>query len=214
MRCALPWQVNNLHGGFARRRATALLLRDLFWQQARYDKTSRGAKLGYIEATTKESCSSSDGSRGNNNNKMVPKQETRNMPYKLVKQLATKNNIMSQVVPTENTQQTEKMETETEVPNTQQEAPTGAELSEQVYTQFSELMEKEKALGADLKFEDIIDEVAGVYPKIMHEGTMEAGAWSCGMVAGLVNDIPTVQDLIDEIMSQADEIINSRLKNF
>jgi nitronate monooxygenase len=75
-------------------------------------------------------------------------------------------------------------------------------------------MEKEKALGADLKFEDIIDEVAGVYPKIMHEGTMEAGAWSCGMVAGLVNDIPTVQDLIDEIMSQADEIINSRLKNF
>jgi nitronate monooxygenase len=76
------------------------------------------------------------------------------------------------------------------------------------------LMEKEKALGADLKFEDIIDEVAGVYPKIMHEGTMEAGAWSCGMVAGLVNDIPTVQDLIDGIMSQADEIINSRLKNF
>jgi nitronate monooxygenase len=75
-------------------------------------------------------------------------------------------------------------------------------------------MEKEKALGADLKFEDIIDEVAGVYPKIMHEGTMEAGAWSCGMVAGLVNDIPTVQDLIDKIMSQADEIINSRLKNF
>jgi nitronate monooxygenase len=75
-------------------------------------------------------------------------------------------------------------------------------------------MEKEKALGADLKFEDIIDEVAGVYPKIMHEGTMEAGAWSCGMVAGLVNDIPTVQDLIDGIMSQADEIINSRLKNF
>jgi nitronate monooxygenase len=75
-------------------------------------------------------------------------------------------------------------------------------------------MEKEKALGADLKFEDITDEVAGVYPKIMHEGTMEAGAWSCGMVAGLVNDIPTVQDLIDEIMSQADEIINSRLKNF
>ena len=56
--------------------------------------------------------------------------------------------------------------------------------------------------------------LAGVYPKIMHEGTMEAGAWSCGMVAGLVNDIPTVQDLIDKIMSQADEIINSRLKNF
>ena len=76
------------------------------------------------------------------------------------------------------------------------------------------LMEKEKRLGDDLKFEDILDEVAGVYPKIMHEGTMEAGAWSCGMVAGLVNDIPTVQDLINNIMSQADEIIKSKLQNF
>jgi nitronate monooxygenase len=46
----------------------------------------------------------------------------------------------------------------------------------------------------------------------MHEGTMDEGAWSCGMVAGLVNDIPTVQELIDSIMSQADEIINNRLQ--
>ena len=87
----------------------------------------------------------------NNNNKMVPKLETRNMPYKLVKQLASKNNIMSQVVPTENTQETEKMETETEVPQTQEVAPTGAELSEQVYAQFSELMEKEKAQQDKIK---------------------------------------------------------------
>jgi len=34
------------------------------------------------------------------------------------------------------------------------------------------------------------------------------------MVAGLVNDIPTVEDLINNIMSQADEIIKSRLQNF
>ena len=32
--------------------------------------------------------------------------------------------------------------------------------------------------------------------------------------AELVNDIPTVQDLINNIMSQADEIIKSRLQNF
>lgn len=63
------------------------------------------------------------------------------------------------------------------------------------------LMAKEKALGDDLKFEDIIDEVAGVYPKVMMDGEPEAGAWSCGMVAGLVSDIPTVQELIDRIMS-------------
>ena len=73
------------------------------------------------------------------------------------------------------------------------------------------LMEKEKALGNNLTFADIVDEVAGVYPKIMHEGTMEAGAWSCGMVAGLVNDIPTVEELINRIMSEANNIIDKKL---
>jgi nitronate monooxygenase len=48
----------------------------------------------------------------------------------------------------------------------------------------------------------------------MHEGTMDAGAWSCGMVAGLVNDIPTVKELIDKIMDEADAIISKRLSNF
>ena len=76
------------------------------------------------------------------------------------------------------------------------------------------LLAKEKALGPNLKFEDIIEEVAGVYPKIMLEGTMEAGAWSCGMVVGLIHDIPTCQQLIDNIMSEANAIIRSRLPAF
>ena len=76
------------------------------------------------------------------------------------------------------------------------------------------LLEKEKALGADLKFEDIIEEVAGVYPRIMMEGDMDAGAWSCGMVAGLIYDIPTCKELIDRIMVEADQIINERLAGF
>ncbi len=76
------------------------------------------------------------------------------------------------------------------------------------------LLEKEKRLGKDLKFEDIIEEVAGVYPKIMTEGKMDAGAWSCGMVAGLIHDIPTVQELMDRIMSEAEAIINQRLTAF
>jgi len=74
------------------------------------------------------------------------------------------------------------------------------------------LMAKEKALGDDLKFEDIIDEVAGVYPKVMMDGEPEAGAWSCGMVAGLVSDIPTVKELIDRIISEAEDIIASKLQ--
>ncbi len=73
------------------------------------------------------------------------------------------------------------------------------------------LLEKERSLGENLKFEDIIDEVAGVYPRIMQDGDMEAGAWSCGMVAGLIHDIPTVKDLIDRIMREAEGIIYQRL---
>ena len=75
-----------------------------------------------------------------------------------------------------------------------------------------QLLEKEKALGADLKFEDIIDQVSGVYPKVMIDGDMEAGVWSCGMVAGLISDIPTCKELIDRIMSEADVLIRKRLE--
>ena len=74
------------------------------------------------------------------------------------------------------------------------------------------LIAKEKALGAALKFEDIIEEVGGVYPAIMQRGEMDAGAWSCGMVAGLIHDIPTCQELIDRIMAEATAIIRGRLE--
>ena len=76
------------------------------------------------------------------------------------------------------------------------------------------LLEKEKTLGAHIKFEDIAEEVGGVYPRIMEEGDMEAGAWSCGMVAGLVYDIPTVQELVDRIIQEADSLIAQRLSSF
>ena len=74
------------------------------------------------------------------------------------------------------------------------------------------LLKKEKELGSNIKFEDIMDEVAGVYPKVMLDGEMEAGAWSCGMVVGLINDIPSCQELIDGIMSEADKLITNRLE--
>ena len=73
------------------------------------------------------------------------------------------------------------------------------------------LLEKERELGSDLKFADIAEEVAGVYPRIMIDGEMDAGAWSCGMVAGLIHDIPTCQELITRIMAEAEQIISSRL---
>ena len=74
------------------------------------------------------------------------------------------------------------------------------------------LLEKEAARGKDLTFEDIIEEVAGVYPRIMLDGEMDAGAWSCGMVAGLIHDVPTCKELIDRIMTEADALIRDRLE--
>ncbi len=76
------------------------------------------------------------------------------------------------------------------------------------------LLEKERELGANVRFEDIAPEVAGVYPKVMYDGDMDAGAWSCGMVAGLINDVPTVAELIDRTMAEAEAIIRQRLAGF
>jgi nitronate monooxygenase len=76
------------------------------------------------------------------------------------------------------------------------------------------LLEKERELGAALTFDDIKEEVAGVYPRIMMQGDMDAGAWSCGMVAGLIHDIPTVKELIDRIMAEANAIVRQRLPGF
>ena len=73
------------------------------------------------------------------------------------------------------------------------------------------IKELEEKKGSDITFEDIKEEVGGVYPRIMKKGDMDAGPWSCGMVAGLIHDIPTVRELIDRIMSEADTIINKRL---
>ncbi|MDR0212613.1 MAG: nitronate monooxygenase family protein [Comamonas sp.] len=73
------------------------------------------------------------------------------------------------------------------------------------------LLQKERELGSAITFEDILPEVAGVYPRIMQQGEMEAGAWSCGMVAGLIRDVPTVQQLIASIMAQAHALIAERL---
>jgi nitronate monooxygenase len=48
----------------------------------------------------------------------------------------------------------------------------------------------------------------------MIDGEMDAGAWSCGMVVGLIHDIPTVKELIDRIMVEAEQIIRQRLIGF
>ncbi|WP_332771148.1 NAD(P)H-dependent flavin oxidoreductase [Phenylobacterium sp.] len=73
------------------------------------------------------------------------------------------------------------------------------------------LLEKERTLGPAITFADVAPEVAGVYPRIMLDGEMDAGGWSCGMVAGLIHDIPMVKALLDRIMDEAESLIRQRL---
>lgn len=73
------------------------------------------------------------------------------------------------------------------------------------------LIEIEREKGSELKIQDIMEEVAGVYPKVMIDGNMDAGAWSCGMVVGLIHDVPSVKELIDRIMGEAEQLIRGRL---
>ncbi len=67
--------------------------------------------------------------------------------------------------------------------------------------------------GAETTIGDIRQYVAGGQSRlVLHEGQMDAGAWSCGMVAGLIHDVPTVKELIDRIMNDAKVIIRRRLE--
>lgn len=74
------------------------------------------------------------------------------------------------------------------------------------------LLEKESILGKKIRIEDIVEEVAGVYPRVMMDGKVDSGVWSCGMVAGLIHDIPTCEELIQRIMREAEILIKERLQ--
>ena len=74
-------------------------------------------------------------------------------------------------------------------------------------------IEREKfEAGETVGIEDVRHLVAGSENrKVLQQGEMDAGAWSCGMVAGLIHDIPSCQELIDSIMSEAEQLISGRL---
>jgi len=66
--------------------------------------------------------------------------------------------------------------------------------------------------GEALQIGDIRHLVAGSENrKVLQQGEMDAGAWSCGMVAGLIHDIPTCKELLDAIMEEAEALIRERL---
>ncbi|MGB1088645.1 MAG: nitronate monooxygenase, partial [Alphaproteobacteria bacterium] len=74
-----------------------------------------------------------------------------------------------------------------------------------------EILRIEKEKGDELNIMDIAEQVGGVYPRIMKEGDMEIGAFSCGMVAGLIHDVPTCEELISGMVKEAESILKGRV---
>ncbi len=73
-----------------------------------------------------------------------------------------------------------------------------------------EVVQIERAGGA--KFEDVQHLVAGTRGRdALTTGDTDGGIWSAGMVQGLIHDIPSVQDLVDRIISEAEALIRGRL---
>jgi NADH:quinone reductase (non-electrogenic) len=68
----------------------------------------------------------------------------------------------------------------------------------------------ERAGGAT--FEDIRHLVAGARGrKVFEEGDPDFGIWTSGMCQGLIDDIPTVDELVGRIVAEAEELITGRL---
>src|SRR5437879_7461658 len=78
-----------------------------------------------------------------------------------------------------------------------------------------EILAIERDKDADTTIEDIRHLVGGPgNQRVLQDGELDAGAWSCGMVAGLIHDIPTCKELIDRIMADAERLIRGRLTGF
>lgn len=77
------------------------------------------------------------------------------------------------------------------------------------------IIEIEKEKGTGTTIQDVREYVTGAKNRqVLQDGDMDAAAWSCGMVAGLIHDVPTCQELIDRIMGEAEAIIRRRLEGF
>ena len=75
-----------------------------------------------------------------------------------------------------------------------------------------EVVQIERAGGA--KFEDIQHLVAGTRGRdALANGDTDGGIWSAGMVQGIIDDIPSCKDLIDRIISEAEDLIRGRLES-
>ena len=73
-------------------------------------------------------------------------------------------------------------------------------------------IEKDGQSRGGAKFEEVRDLVAGKRGRAaLEDGAIDDGIWSAGQVQGLIHDIPTVKELVDRIVSEAEGLIRGRL---
>jgi NAD(P)H-dependent flavin oxidoreductase YrpB (nitropropane dioxygenase family) len=63
------------------------------------------------------------------------------------------------------------------------------------------------------QFPEIRHLVAGARGKTVYEtGDLDAGVWSAGLVQGLIHDVPTVAELLERMVAEAEDVIRGRLE--
>jgi len=63
-------------------------------------------------------------------------------------------------------------------------------------------------------FEDVKDLVAGQRGRVVfEEGDLEHGIWSAGISVARVKDIPTCEEMVSRLVSDANNIIDDRLQS-
>ena len=68
--------------------------------------------------------------------------------------------------------------------------------------------------AGETKFEDIRELVQGVKGKELYQtGELDSGIWSAGLVVGMIDDIPSCEELVRRIVEEAEQIITERLAN-
>ncbi len=70
----------------------------------------------------------------------------------------------------------------------------------------------EKAKGKDLAFTDLAPYVSGKRGRQAEaDNDPDGGIWSAGQTVGLVDDVPTVEELVNRMVAEAEATIRGRL---
>lgn len=73
----------------------------------------------------------------------------------------------------------------------------------------------EREAGKDLKFEMVKDLVAGTRGAVsLSEGDIDYGIWTSGMVQGLIHDIPSCEELVQQLVEDCKSTIRERLTRY